>query len=87
MSTLANPLRPSFNDDTPGPSVKGALAWMDLMEACEELLLAGLRRQVGPDGDIWGAYQDWYRRQTERRDRERRQRYERPRITGGRNGV
>jgi hypothetical protein len=40
-------------------------AWLDLMTACEELLLAGLRREVGPDGDVMAAYRAWYKEQME----------------------
>jgi len=29
---------------------------MDLMETCEQLLLAGLRHKVGPDGDLAAAW-------------------------------
>jgi len=52
------------------PSVEGVLRWMDLMEACEQLLLAGLRRKVGPNGDLSAAYRAWNARQMARRDRE-----------------
>ena len=30
--------------------------WVDLMEACDQFLFAGLRREVGPDGDVYAAY-------------------------------
>jgi hypothetical protein len=36
--------------------------WADLLEATEQLLLAGLRREVGPDGDVRAAYRQWYAR-------------------------
>lgn len=52
------------------PSVEGVLRWMDLMETCEQLVLAGLRRKVGPDGDLAEAYRAWNARQMARRDRE-----------------
>ncbi len=45
------------------------VAWCDLMNTCEAFLLAGLRRKIGPDGDIRSAYRDWYRRQCEEKDR------------------
>ena len=35
-------------------------AWLDLMEACDEFLLAGLRLKVGPGGDVQAAYRQWY---------------------------
>ncbi len=36
--------------------------WADLYNAGEKLLLAGLRRDIGPDGDLIQAYRDWLRR-------------------------
>ena len=30
------------------------------MNACEEFLLAGLRREIGPHGDLQAAYRKWY---------------------------
>jgi hypothetical protein len=33
--------------------------WIDLMDTTDELLLAGLRREVGPDGDLREAYRRW----------------------------
>ena len=43
--------------------------WVDLMNACEQFLLAGLRREIGPDGDIKAAYRRWYSQQMEEHDR------------------
>jgi len=45
-------------------------AWCDLMDTCEEFLLAGLRRKIGPDGDLQAAYRDWYQRQSAEKDRQ-----------------
>ncbi|MBM4070168.1 MAG: hypothetical protein FJ271_14625 [Planctomycetes bacterium] len=36
--------------------------WCELYNAGEKLLLAGLRREIGPDGDLQAAYRDWLRR-------------------------
>ena len=33
--------------------------WAEITDACEQLLLAGLRREVGPDGDVIAAYRHW----------------------------
>ena len=44
-------------------------AWVDLMDACEQFLLAGLRREIGPEGDIKAAYRKWYAEQMEEHDR------------------
>ena len=43
--------------------------WVDLMEACDQFLFAGLRREVGPDGDVYAAYRRWYAEQMEEHDR------------------
>jgi hypothetical protein len=43
--------------------------WVDLMDTCEQFLLAGLRRQVGPEGDVRAAHRHWYARQMEEHDR------------------
>jgi hypothetical protein len=50
-----------------------AALWADLMDASEELLLAGLLRQVGPNGDIREAYRGWYARLMEEHDQAMRQ--------------
>ena len=42
--------------------------WVDLMNACEQFLLAGLRREIGPDGDLKAAYRKWYAEQMEEHD-------------------
>jgi hypothetical protein len=33
--------------------------WAEVTDACEELLLAGLRREVEPAGDVIAAYRRW----------------------------
>lgn len=43
--------------------------WIDLMNVCDELLLARLRREVGPEGDVMAAYREWYRRDREEHER------------------
>lgn len=44
-------------------------AWVDLMDASESLLLAGLRREVGPGGDVRAAYRRWWAQQLDEHDR------------------
>jgi hypothetical protein len=44
-------------------------AWLDLMDACEQFLLAGFHREVGPGGDVREAYRRWYAEQMEEHDR------------------
>lgn len=58
------------------PSIPGDLTrdqcvalWVDVLDANEALLLAGLRQQVGPAGDLRQAYRRWYAQQMEERDR------------------
>jgi hypothetical protein len=43
--------------------------WADLLDACDQLVLAGLRREIGPDGDLRAAYRRWYAEQMEEHDR------------------
>lgn len=43
--------------------------WVDLMNACDEFLLAALRREVGPEGDVRAAYRQWYWQQMEEHDK------------------
>jgi hypothetical protein len=43
--------------------------WADLTDTCEQFLMAGLRMQLGPDGDVRAAYRNWYARQMEEHDR------------------
>jgi hypothetical protein len=42
--------------------------WLDLMRTTEKLLLAGLRRRIGQDGDIREAYRQWYAGQMREHD-------------------
>jgi hypothetical protein len=42
------------------PSADRIARWLDLMRTTDKLLLAGLRRKVGPDGDLQAAYRQWY---------------------------
>ena len=42
--------------------------WVDLMNAGEQFLLAGLRREIGPEGDLQAAYRQWYAEQMEEHD-------------------
>ena len=43
--------------------------WVDVMKACDAFLFAGLRREVGPDGDVYAAYRRWHAEQMEEHDR------------------
>jgi len=43
--------------------------WAELMNTCEQLLLAGLRRQLGSERDVFAAYHDWYEEQMAAHDR------------------
>jgi hypothetical protein len=64
-----------------------AALWVDLIDTGEELLLAGLRRDLGPQGDAVAAYRAWYAEQMADRDRYWRQfaaRLARARVDHGR---
>jgi hypothetical protein len=44
-------------------------AWVDVMESCHQILLAGLRASAGEDGDVQAAYREWYRLRMQDHDR------------------
>lgn len=60
--------------------------WSDLTDAGEELLLAGLSREIGPDGDLRDAYRRWYAKQMEEHDRAMQKMAERLYRSGVRHG-
>jgi hypothetical protein len=43
--------------------------WLSLLDISERLVLAGLRRRIGPEGDLKAAYRNWYREQMDEHDR------------------
>ena len=54
---------------SPGLSIQRRIEiWLDLMDASHQILMAGLRRKVGPDGDVVAAYRQWYAREREDHD-------------------
>lgn len=69
MATIANGQEPTFPKRGRDPSTEGVRAWIDLMAACEELQLAGLRRKVGPDGDLNAEFRRRRARPLAERDR------------------
>jgi hypothetical protein len=42
--------------------------WLDLMRTGEVLLLAGIRRQIGPERDLRSEYRNWYKSQMREHD-------------------
>jgi hypothetical protein len=54
------------HDATPDQCIA---AWIDVMHTCDQFLLAGLRREIGPDGDLQAAYRRWYADDMEQHDR------------------
>ena len=48
---------------------EGIERWVDLMDTCEQFLLAGLQRTVAAGGDIRSVYRQWYAGQMEEHDR------------------
>jgi hypothetical protein len=60
---MAGPLMPPLDltppmpsDLTPGQCIA---LWIEAYDAGEQLLLAGLAREVGPAGDVAAAYRRW----------------------------
>jgi hypothetical protein len=43
--------------------------WRDVMDVSEQFLLAGLRREIGPEGDLKAAYRQWYEEHMREHDR------------------
>ncbi len=70
---MAGQLLPPPGLDSPLPEdttpEQGIRIWIDLMRACEQFLLAGLRREIGPEGDLRAAYRQWCAAQDEEHDR------------------
>jgi hypothetical protein len=58
---------------TAAPMANCASAWLDLMKATDMLLLAGLRRQIGPEGNLQEEYRRWYADHMEQHDEALRQ--------------
>jgi hypothetical protein len=50
-------------------AAKCIAAWVDLMDTCDQFLLAGLRREIGPDGDLRAACRQWLDRHMQDHDR------------------
>jgi hypothetical protein len=42
--------------------------WLDLLRTAEKLVCAGLRREIGPSGDLRTAYRHWYSEQMREHD-------------------
>ncbi len=51
------------------PMAKRIELWAELSDEGEQFLWAGLRRRVGPNGDVNEAYRQWYARRMEEHDR------------------
>ena len=70
---MANRLIPSPEQApslAPGtPSSRCIEIWAEWLDTCEQFLLAGLRRQIGPDGDLRAAYRQWYAERMAEHDR------------------
>ena len=56
--------------------------WLDLVDACEQMVLAGLRLKIGPDGDLKAAYRKW----NQRMNAERANKWDRP-VSGRTGGI
>jgi hypothetical protein len=56
------------SDRRPLTSEQRIAKWAAGMDLAHEMLMAGLRHKVGPQGDVVAAYRDWYARQVEEHD-------------------
>ena len=61
-STTAPPDRPADCD-------QAVATWIDMLNTGTKLLRAGLRREVGPSGDVDAAYRRWYAAQMQEHHR------------------
>jgi hypothetical protein len=59
----------SFSEAKCTPHPEGIALWRDAVDASELFLLAGLRRKIGPDGDLKAAYRRWYEQHMKEHDR------------------
>jgi hypothetical protein len=50
------------------PNAGCGAEWLDMLATGEKLLCAGLRREIGPDGDLRAAYRKWYEEQMREHD-------------------
>ena len=57
---MQQPAEPIPAKRTAVPKKHCAEAWLGIMRTTETLLRAGLRRRIGPDGDLDEAYRQWY---------------------------
>ena len=53
-ASLASPARRSL------PQPGCGAEWLDMLQTAEKLVCAGLRREIGPAGDLRAAYRQWY---------------------------
>ncbi|MCY3012825.1 MAG: hypothetical protein ACK5OC_19140 [Pirellula sp.] len=54
--------------------------WAQAMELSNAMLMAGLRRKIGPDGDLHAAYREWSQNNHDRKWREIEEVQERRRL-------
>jgi hypothetical protein len=47
----------------------GIARWREAVDLSDQFLLAGLRREIGPEGDIDAAYRRWYEEYRREHDR------------------
>ncbi|WP_068258645.1 hypothetical protein [Rubripirellula obstinata] len=59
--------------------------WYVAMESSHEMLMAGLRHKIGPDGDLGEAYRQWNADRRERKIREYEEAYRRRQQRGANN--
>lgn len=51
------------------PMADRIACWATMTDEAEQILRAGLRNRIGPDGDVDRAFEQWYARRMEDHDR------------------
>src|SRR5690242_13102399 len=62
---------PGTDADLPSDATpqQGIAVWLDLMRSGSKFLIAGIRREIGPDGDLKSALRAWYEDQMRQHDK------------------
>lgn len=61
--------REQTGSSAPSPNPRAAAEWLAVMYATDALQMAGLRRKLGPHGDVRGAYRRSYEAHMREHDR------------------
>jgi hypothetical protein len=51
------------------PAIEKIAIWAQMVDEGDQMVMAGLRRRIGPNGDVHAAFLEWLDRQTAEHDR------------------